>query len=44
MDNQGYLYVSDAEKEKVIRWKIGDTHGEVVAGGNGSNTETPYRS
>jgi sugar lactone lactonase YvrE len=35
MDNIGYLYVSDCERHEVRRWKIGDTYGTVVAGGNG---------
>jgi len=35
MDNDGYLYVSDYEKHEVRRWKMGDTNGIVVAGGNG---------
>ena len=35
MDNHGYLYVSDTEKHEVRRWKIGETNGTLVAGGNG---------
>ncbi|CAF1616868.1 unnamed protein product, partial [Adineta ricciae] len=36
MDGEGYLYVSDLNKNEVRRWKIGDkSAGEVVAGGNG---------
>jgi sugar lactone lactonase YvrE len=35
MDNDGYLYVSDLEKDEVRRWKIGETNGTIVAGGNG---------
>jgi DNA-binding beta-propeller fold protein YncE len=35
MDNDGYLYVSDIEKHEVRRWKIGETEGTIVAGGNG---------
>jgi sugar lactone lactonase YvrE len=34
MDKDGYLYVSDFEKHEVRRWKIGDTNGTLVAGGN----------
>ncbi|CAF1367071.1 unnamed protein product [Adineta steineri] len=34
MDNQGYLYVSDYNRHEVRRWRIGDTEGTVVAGGN----------
>jgi sugar lactone lactonase YvrE len=35
MDNDGYLYVSDQEKDEVRRWKMGETNGTIVAGGNG---------
>ncbi|CAF1503432.1 unnamed protein product [Rotaria sp. Silwood1] len=35
MDDNGYLYVVDIEKHEVRRYKIGDTKGTVVAGGNG---------
>ncbi|CAF5111295.1 unnamed protein product, partial [Rotaria sp. Silwood1] len=35
MDDNGYLYVVDNEKHEVRRYKIGDTQGTVVAGGNG---------
>ncbi len=35
MDNEGSIYVSDYEKHEVKRWKIGETNGTVVAGGNG---------
>ncbi len=35
MDNDGYLYVSDLEKHEVRRWKMGETNGTIVAGGNG---------
>ena len=35
MDNDGYLYVSDYDTHEVKRWKLGDTTGTVVAGGNG---------
>ncbi|CAF1123147.1 unnamed protein product [Rotaria sp. Silwood1] len=35
MDNNGSLYVVDYEKHEVRRYKIGDTQGTVVAGGNG---------
>jgi sugar lactone lactonase YvrE len=34
MDNDGYLYVSDDSKHEVRRWRIGDTSGTVIAGGN----------
>ena len=36
MDDNGYLYVIDYGKHEVRRYKIGDTQGTVVAGGNGS--------
>ncbi|CAF3029542.1 unnamed protein product [Rotaria sp. Silwood2] len=35
MDDQRFLYVSDQEKHEVRRYKIGETTGTVVAGGNG---------
>ncbi len=35
MDINGYLYVSDCAKHEVRRWKIGETNGTLVAGGNG---------
>jgi sugar lactone lactonase YvrE len=35
MNNNGDLYVSDSEKDEVRRWKIGETNGTLVAGGNG---------
>jgi len=35
MDNNGDLYVSDWKNNEVRRWKIGDTNGAIVAGGNG---------
>jgi sugar lactone lactonase YvrE len=35
MDNNGYLYVSDSVKHEVRRWKMNDTSGTLVAGGNG---------
>jgi sugar lactone lactonase YvrE len=34
MDNHGYLYVSDSEKDEVGRWKMNDSCGILVAGGN----------
>jgi sugar lactone lactonase YvrE len=34
MDDKGYLYVSDYKKHEVRRWKVGDTNGVLVAGGN----------
>ena len=36
MDNDEYIYVSDINKHEVRRWKIGDTNGTLVAGGNGA--------
>ncbi|CAF1543875.1 unnamed protein product [Rotaria sp. Silwood1] len=35
MDDNGFLYVVDYEEHEVRRYKIGDTQGAVVAGGNG---------
>ncbi|CAF4889585.1 unnamed protein product [Rotaria sp. Silwood1] len=35
VDDNGYPYVVDDEKHEVRRYKIGDTKGTVVAGGNG---------
>ncbi|CAF1250309.1 unnamed protein product [Adineta steineri] len=35
MDNNGYFYVSDIDRQEVRRWKIGDTNGTLVAGGHG---------
>jgi sugar lactone lactonase YvrE len=35
MDNDGYLYVSDVGKHEVRRWKMRETNGTIVAGGNG---------
>lgn len=34
MTSDGFLYVSDVEKDEVRRWRIGETYGTVVAGGN----------
>ncbi|CAM2713958.1 unnamed protein product [Rotaria socialis] len=35
MDEQRYLYVSDVVNHEVRRYKLGDTNGILVAGGNG---------
>jgi sugar lactone lactonase YvrE len=35
MDNNGDLYVANEEKSEVRRWRIGETDGTIVAGGNG---------
>ena len=35
MDEQGFLYVSDYLRNEVRRWRVGDSHGTLVAGGNG---------
>ncbi|CAF5044886.1 unnamed protein product [Rotaria sp. Silwood1] len=35
IDDNGYLYVVDWKQHEVRRYKIGDTQGTVVAGGNG---------
>jgi sugar lactone lactonase YvrE len=39
MDKQGCLYVSDTTKHEVRRFTRGDTHGIVVAGGNGEGDQ-----
>jgi sugar lactone lactonase YvrE len=36
MDNNEHLYISDYQQHEVRRWKIGETHGTLVAGGNGA--------
>jgi sugar lactone lactonase YvrE len=36
MNNTVDLYVSNCEKNEVRRWKIGETNGTLVAGGNGA--------
>lgn len=35
IDSYGHLYICEYDKHAVIRWKIGETHGTIVAGGNG---------
>ena len=35
IDHDGNLYVSDIGQHEVRRWKIGETNGTLVAGGNG---------
>ena len=35
----GFLYVSDWKKNEVRRWKIGETRGIIVAGGNGEGDQ-----
>ena len=35
LDHNGDLYVSDIKKHEVRRWKMGETNGTLVAGGNG---------
>ena len=35
IDDNGDLYVSDNKKNEVRRWRIGETNGTIVAGGNG---------
>jgi DNA-binding beta-propeller fold protein YncE len=35
MNNDGYLYVSSGINHEVRRWKMGETNGRLVAGGNG---------
>ncbi|CAF3972285.1 unnamed protein product [Rotaria sp. Silwood1] len=38
MDENGFLYVADKGKYEVTRYRINDTEGTVVAGGNGFGT------
>ena len=35
MNEQGFLYVSDWYRHEVRRWRVGDSQGTLVAGGNG---------
>ena len=35
MDDNGSLYVSDFQNNEVKRWRKGEVHGTIVAGGNG---------
>ena len=35
MDEQGFLYVSDRGRNEVRRWRVGESQGTLVAGGNG---------
>jgi hypothetical protein len=37
MDNNERLYVVDHQKNEVRRWKIGETKGTIVTGGNHFN-------
>ncbi|CAF0767009.1 unnamed protein product [Adineta steineri] len=41
VDQHGFLYVSDCEKNEVRRWKIGESNNEgmIVAGGNGKGDQ-----
>ena len=39
MHEDGSLYVSDCKKNEVRRWKMGETQGTVVAGGNGQGNQ-----
>ncbi|CAF0968718.1 unnamed protein product [Rotaria sordida] len=39
MDDNGFLYISDDMKNEIRRWRTGDTHGELVAGGNGKGND-----
>ena len=34
IDEQGFLYVSDALRNEVRRWRVGESQGTLVAGGN----------
>lgn len=35
MDESGFLFICDFERHEVKRWRVGETSGKVVAGGNG---------
>ena len=35
MDEQGFLYVADWYRCEVRRWRVGDSQGTLIAGGNG---------
>ena len=35
MDEQGFLYIPDWHRSEVRRWRVGESHGTLVAGGNG---------
>ncbi|CAF4733406.1 unnamed protein product [Rotaria sp. Silwood1] len=35
MDDQRFLYVTDNKENAVLRYRMGEKHGQVVAGGNG---------
>ena len=35
MDEQGFLYISDWNRNEVRRWRVGESQGTLVAGGNG---------
>ena len=35
LDEQGFLYVSDWPRQEVKRWRVGESQGTLVAGGNG---------
>lgn len=39
MNKNGYLYISDGERNEVQRWKEGETNGTIVAGGNGRGNQ-----
>lgn len=39
LDEQGFLYVSYVERNEVRRWRVGETEGTVVAGGNGAGNQ-----
>ncbi|CAF3721638.1 unnamed protein product [Rotaria sordida] len=36
IDDDGFLYIADHDKHEVRRYRIGESQGKVVAGGNGS--------
>ena len=42
MHKDGTLYISDYKKNEIRRWKKGDKHGTIVAGGNGQGNQLKY--
>lgn len=38
-NNGETIFVSDTDNHRIVRWREGDTEGEVVAGGNGKGSE-----
>lgn len=40
VDDEDAIYIVDGTNERVIKWKPGDSSGQVVAGGNGAGNQT----